>query len=686
MLSRIVLLGLAAALALPAEAASHGHKRRAHRPAVAAAATPRTPADASAADERLLEAREALNRRDRKRLISARDALAAARHPLLIWAEYWELSNRLYEVSAAEIESFYSRWPGSYLEDRLRNDWLLELGRRRDFARIATEYPRFRMNDDREVVCYALLARHMAGEDVRDAARSAWMAQKDGDDGCLILAQSQVEAGRLSTLDLWIRARRAAAIDKPRAVQQALGLLGVAAAQRTEITDRPQRFLASHNGSGAQDGELAAVALIRLAAQDPAEAASRLEARWLPYLAPNTTSFVWAAIAYQASFRLMPDAEVWYQRATAVPYARDPEWSDEMLGWRVRSALRGNDPQRWQRILDAIDAMSPAEQGDSTWLYWKGRALLATARPGPEGEPRRLAGRQTLEALSVQMNFYGQLAAEDLNRPQALPPTPLAPTAEERQAVEQHDGIRRALLLLRLGLRSEGVREWNYSMREQSDRTLLAAARFACEQEIWDRCIHASDRTRSEIDMALRFPTPFREDLTATAADLGVDPAYVYGLIRQESRFVTVARSHVGAAGLMQVMPGTARWTARKLGMSGFTVEQLNDRKTNLRIGTGYMKMVLDSFAGSEVLAAAAYNAGPSRPRRWREGPEIEAVAWIENIPFNETRDYVKKVLSNAGYYAALLGNRPNVALKPRLGAPVGPRPASAPADNPDLP
>jgi soluble lytic murein transglycosylase len=134
----------------------------------------------------------------------------------------------------------------------------------------------------------------------------------------------------------------------------------------------------------------------------------------------------------------------------------------------------------------------------------------------------------------------------------------------------------------------------------------------------------------------------------------------------------------------MQVMPATARWTARKIGMTGFSVDQLNERDTNVAIGTGYLKLVLDDFDGSMPLAAAAYNAGPRRPRTWRNGPVIEAAAWAENVPFPETRDYVKKVLSNATMYAAILSGQPQ-SLRERLGM-VGPRDAARPEPNTDLP
>jgi soluble lytic murein transglycosylase len=306
------------------------------------------------------------------------------------------------------------------------------------------------------------------------------------------------------------------------------------------------------------------------------------------------------------------------------------------------------------------------------------------AKVGPDGDADRLAARQMLESISGQMHFYGKLAHEELGGTVALPPKPATLSAAEREAARRNPGFERALLLIGIGLRNEGVREWNFTLRGLNDRELLAAAQLACDREVWDRCINTSDRTRQEVDMAQRFPMPFRQEVVAQAREIGLDPAYVYGLIRQESRFIMDARSHVGASGLMQIMPATARWTAKKIGLD-YKPDMITDRGVNLKLGTAYLKLVLDDFGGSQALAAAAYNAGPGRPRRWRDGPLMEPAAWAENIPFTETRDYVKKVLSNSVYYSALLGTKP-ASLKGRLGPQIGPRDTRAPASDKDLP
>ena len=639
-----------------------------------------------------LDAREAFRKKDKAQLGAA--AAAARQHPLAPWIEYWELNNRLGLAQVDEVEAFYARWPGTYVEDRLRNDWLLELGRRRDWANFSRDYPRFRMNDDREVTCYALLTQHLAGQDVREAARNAWFAQRDLDDGCNLLASTLFAAGQLSENDVWQEVRISIENNRLRAARAAAGFIGPAAGNAVaELSENPARYLARKPGSDSgQDAELATLALLRLAGNDPQAAAAQLKERWQSALPRHLAALAWAGTAKQAAQKLMPEAVPYAQRAWALrrdaPAAKRDlaPWSDDMLGWQVRAALRfdGPDAERWTLANAALQAMSADEQKEPTWVYWRARALQGTAKAGPDGEAERLAARQLMESISGQMHFYGKLAHEELGGTVALPPKPAALSAAERDAARRNPGFERALLLIGIGLRNEGVREWNFTLRGLGDRELLAAAQLACDREVWDRCINTSDRTRQEVDMAQRFPMPFRQEVVAQAREIGLDPAYVYGLIRQESRFITDARSHVGASGLMQIMPATARWTAKKIGLD-YRPDMIADRAVNLKLGTAYLKLVLDDFGGSQALAAAAYNAGPGRPRRWRDGPLMEPAAWAENIPFAETRDYVKKVMSNSVYYSALLGTKPT-SLKVRLGPQIGPRDSRAPASDKDLP
>jgi len=620
-----------------------------------------------------VDAREALRKRDAPRLAQLRERTVAQQHPLAQWVDYWELGNRLAQAQQAELEAFYVRWRGTYVEDRLRNDWLLELGKRRDWVNFAREFPRFRMNDDREVTCYALLTEQLdakqAGRALPDSfkprALDAWQAQRDLDDGCHQLATSLVEARIFSADDVWAKARSATEANKPRAARAAAALVApTLQAQVAQALDNPGLYLNAGATVGTRNtSEVAAMALARVAANDPEVAATLLRERWLQRLPKDLAVWSWGQVGRSAAMKLSTDATAHFSAGwrEAEQAKISPDWSDEVLAWNVRAALRSNlGAERWRTVQRAIDHMGGTEQRDPAWRYWQARAMRETAAPGAAGDRPLTQALAALQQLAGELHFYGKLASEDLGQSVALPPLPSPLTEAERAAANGLPGLSRALQLIALGLRSEGVREWNFSLRGMNDRALLAAAERACQREVWDRCINTSDRTRTEVDLAQRFPTPYRADVVAKAAEIGLDPAYVYGLIRQESRFIMDARSSVGASGLMQVMPATARWTAKKIGLP-FSPEMITDRDTNLRIGTGYLKLVLDDFDGSQLLAAAAYNAGPSRPRRWREGALVEPAIWAENIPFSETRDYVKKVLSNATVYAALLAGRTQV-------------------------
>ena len=650
-------------------------------PAASTRAAPAAPTDP------IVEARDALRKRDRARLAALRQATAG--HPLAMWVDYWELGNRLSEAQQGELDAFYARWSGTYVEDRLRNDWLLELGRRRDWPNFSRDITSYRMNDDREVSCYQMLVQHQAGQDVTTAARAAWFAQRDADDGCTLLASTLYQAGKFKAEDAWTEARLSVDGNRPRAARLAAGLVSdVAAATIGEIFENPARVLKRFDKeifSGTL-AELALLALMRAASNGADYAAAQLSGGLAQKLGPERAAYAWATTGKYAALKHSPEALDHYARAFNLLGSKPPAWPDETLAWAVRAALRAPaaDKNRWALVQRAIGAMSANEQNESSWVYWRARATLARAAPGEAGESDRQAARGALEGLAGQQGFYAKLATEELGNRVIPPPTPAPLTDAEKQAPRAQAGYTRALQLISIGLRNEGVREWNWMLRGLSDRELLASAQLACEHQVWDRCINTSERSKREVDMAQRFPTPLRDEVLAKAKQVGVDPAYVYGLIRQESRFIMDVRSHVGASGLMQLMPATASWTAKRIGVP-YKPELITDRDLNLLLGTTYLKLVLDDFAGSQALAAAAYNAGPSRPRRWREGGLMEPAAWAESIPFNETRDYVKKVLSNAVDYAHVLGSTAP-SLKTRLGGPIGPRDTAAPAPNKELP
>lgn len=651
-------------------------------------------------DPLMAAAREAWRQRDRADLAALSERAQAGQHVLASWVDYWALFSRLPSATTADVQAFYRRWPGSYVEDRLRNDWLLELGKRRDWSAFAVDYPRFRMDDDREVHCMAGLAEHALGqgpfkpsnEPFKARALAAWLAQREPTEACTLLGQTLSDGAKpvFGRQEHWAKLRSSVEANRLATFKRTANLTGRhQEAGLVRAFDDPTRFLLRQAKSQSR-GELeqAAVALVRLAASDTDRTAQFMRQRWSAVLPPDLAQWVWSQLGRQAAQRLEPGAHAFFERALASGPLQP--WGDDTWAWAVRSALRAHEGAGdWALVHRVLDAMPEAQrQADPAWPYWHAQAQYRTAPEGPAGDAARRAARAALQAQVQPLTFYGQLAAEDLGLTWRLPPTPAPLTAAERQAAAQNPGLSRALALIRLGLRSEGVREWNFSLRDiaaQGDRALLATAQRACDAEVWDRCINTSERTRQDIDLAQRYPTPFRTQVTQHAQAAGLHPADPFGLIRQESRFILDARSGPGASGLMQVMPATAKWTAKKIGLRDYQPKQIHDADTNLQIGMGYLRHVLAAFDGALPLAAAAYNAGPGRPTRWREGVRMDAAAWAETVPFTETRDYVKKVLANATVYARLLG-QPEAQLRQRLGQRIGPRPTGSPNPAESLP
>ena len=675
---------LSAALTVPAVAQS---------PAFSLTSFTTSPGNANnaASDALVLEMNKAFRRGDKARLTQLLpQARGSALEP---WAAYWELKARLDDASAQEVQDFFTRYAGTYQEDRLRNDWLKLLGQRREWDTFSAEYPKFRMNDDREVRCYAMLIEHVKNpvldSTLSDEVRKNWYAQRDADDGCTTAASRLVGSKNLTPLDVWQKARLALEANRPRAARDAVEIVAPEALPMVaELNNSPIKFLTGkYLALRTVRKEIVTLALVKLAVSDPEGAALQLDGKWSLQLTNEERNWIWGLIGKQTATRLgtVPAGDALRHFARV---SKDTDLTDDMLAWKTRAALRAGNQPHWQQVAQAINAMSPEARKDPTWVYWKARALLAMGTPGQSN-----AEAQTLlQSIASVRGFYEQLALEELGQKITVPPRPAPLTAQEKESARLNPSLNRAAYAIGLGLRSEGVREWNYATNlhqngGMGERELLAAAQFACDRQIWDRCINTSERTSSVADFDQRFPMPFRDTVVKRAQSINLDPSYVYGLIRQESRFIMDARSGVGASGLMQVMPATARWTARKIGLDGFTPDQINDRETNITIGTAYLKLALDDLGGSMPMAAAAYNAGPGRPRVWRGqagGHVMDAAIWAENVPFAETRDYVKKVLSNTTNYAAILTGQPQ-SLKSRLGM-IGPRDAAVPEPYKDLP
>ena len=621
----------------------------------AAASTPQTQG------EIFLAARSAMRAGDYDKL--ARYDAQLQGYLLEPYVASWLLRARLDEASAEQVRAFLTREQGSFLAGQVRKEWLKVLGRKQQWDLFRAEYPLL-AGEDNEIACYALQARWLQ-QDASALAevRAHWYAPRELPEGCVPLAEELIASGQFTNRQVWERIRilleagvvsaawRTAEYLPPKEALDRGQLFGAAAGPQRYLDDRKKDL------SRRQVRELTMFALQRVARTDPVAAAAYWEQKLRAKFSTEKQGYVWGQLALQAARRSLPQALKWYGYAEAA----GARLSDEQIAWRLRAALRQGD---WREVQATAEKMSPLQRNEAAWIYWQGRAAQARGNA---------AGAQTLFArIAGEHHFYAQLAAEELGLAFTIPPKAYTPSAEEVAAIACEPGFERALALYRLGQRFESAREWIWSIRGMEDKQLLAAAEFARQNEMFDRAINTADKTLALHDFSVRYLAPYRETLGENARAMQLEEAWVLGLVRQESRFISAVQSSAGAAGLMQLMPATAKWVARRMGMQDYSWARVTDTGVNAALGTYYLRHVLDDLDGNPVLAAAAYNAGPGRARKWRDTRPLEGAIYAETIPFNETRDYVKKVMSNTMYYAALLGGQAR-SLKARLGI-IAPR------------
>ena len=604
------------------------------------------------AEDAFLAARDAVKLGQREKLIAMSERFKG--HALEMYGPYWQSLQLKGDAAEAAQTAFLAQYDKSYLAERVRIELVKALARRDAWEAFDAERAKISA-DDLEVNCLTLLRRHQKKDET--AAREAlglWLTPRELPEGCVSMSEALLADSRILDRHVWERVRTLVDAGLPNAARRAADYLPDSQAMDHKQFDaaygRPESFLKRGvDGRTRAQRELVLIAIGRWARSDPAEAAAFWSRHGKKPFNETERQWGWAQIGYQASRKLMHEADEWFREA------EDIQLSDEYLQWMVRAALRARD---WKLVLRAVKDMTPATRRDPAWTYWQGRAL--------HEEGKAEDAKSLFETIAGDFSFYGQLAAEELGRATVIPPVGFKPVSADLDTMTATPGLQRALTLYRLGMRTEATREWVWTIRGMNDKQLIAAATLARQNDLPDRAINTADKTTAIHDFNLRFLSPHADQVRPKAKDLGLDDAWVYGLMRQESRFMTNAKSVVGASGLMQLMPATARWVAKKVGIKDYHHGQVNDLDTNITLGTHYLKIVQDELYNHPVLASAAYNAGPGRPRRWRDIKPMEAAIFAESIPFNETRDYVKKVMSNATYYAALFSGKPQ-SLKERL-------------------
>jgi soluble lytic murein transglycosylase len=610
-------------------------------------------------EEDFLAAREAFRAVNVARLDELAERLKST--PLEPYLTYYQLRLRLYNRNPAGVKEFLARPDDTPVVDQLRLEWLKWQAKQQHWNEFAAEYPRLQEADD-ELKCYALQARLPNNEDlVLHDARTFWFSGIGQPESCVTLFGLAISRGVITEQDIWQRVRLALEVNNTELVKQLSGYLPKERKIPSKLLEsaaaHPDRYLAKIKLDKSTEAErlIAIFALLRLSKQLPQLAYTRWQ-KIESQFDIDEQHYVYGWLAYEAARTLDSRALTWFKAA------KDAPLNDMQLAWRVRAALRAGN---WHEVWSSITAMSATQQREGAWRYWKARAWKVLGRD--------VEAEALFAELGREYHFYGQMALEELGSAPAsgMIPVNYQPTVIEIEVMQARPAMQRTLFLYRMGLREEAAKEWSLAVRKLDDKQLLVASEIASRNEMYDRSINAADRTVLLHDFSLRYPAPFRENLQGRIQENNLDEAWVYGLMRQESRFVTQAKSIAGAAGLMQVMPTTARWIAQRLGMKDYRKALISQLDTNLKLGTYYMRNVLSSLDNNPVLASAAYNAGPGRARQWLDNKPLEGAIYVECIPFDETRDYVKKVMSNTVYYAKLFGhNAPS--LKQRLGVIEG--------------
>lgn len=583
---------------------------------------------------------------------------AKADHEIGAYPTYWFLRNHINRADSLSpldtvvLNKFIEDNPDTYMAERLKAEWIIKAAKLGDHRTAVALGP---VNVSlTQAQCALIQSQAVTGH--RVGIRDALDAFRPGD-SCWAMLETLNAQNRLSFEQLQPGLRDAVEYDNKNTARRYAGLVFSRAqlAQYDAIFNNPRAWIAQQSGraSSTLDAELRAIAFSRLARQDRDAGIQILNSTKL--LNDKDKQWAYAQFGLVSVLNLEDRSDGWYKQS------KDVALSDYNAAWRVRAALR-QPKVNWQRVKDTIEMMNKEQQQETAWVYWHSRAL--------EELGQKSSAQTGYRSLLSHYDFYGQLAREALGQSIVWPAQAAPVTAAELAQIKRNSGLQNAVALFGIGAREYAVVEWNHAIRGLNDRQLMAAAEWANQVGFYDRTINTSLLTKNSVNFEQRYLSPFDGRVTAQARRTGVDPAWVYGLIRQESRFVPIARSSVGASGLMQLMPGTAQLVARKLGVQNYHRSMINDFDTNILFGTSYLKDILDKQNGSEVLATAGYNAGPNRAVRWRGSlsQPVEGAIFAETIPFTETRLYVKHVLSNAVWYDIKFNNGRSSSLTQRLG------------------
>ena len=569
------------------------------------------------------------------------------------YPEYWSLNANLAIQPASNIVNFAQRYPQSAMAEKLAADYVEEKVKQADFA-TAQPVLQYVSNADQAESCAVAQVRAKSGDSLVFAEyKDVWLNTNSQPEPCMGLGRMMLSSPLMTEQDrqqrLWGQLR-AGQSGQALATAQTLGM-SLSLSQLNQIQANPLNYLWSAPKASATDHAYLVFALGRLADSDLNTAISSVQraAQGTPV---QVQKALYRVVGYIGGTTVMKNnfnREVldYLDASYGLPF------SAEEAEIYARQAIRFSS---WESLIRAIDAMSVSQKQEDRWQYWLARA---SEQRGDAGSKR--TAQEIFKRLAHGDDYHNLLAKDHLGQSYNNIPNNVQPSNSDIQRLNQDIHFSRAFALRRVNAPDNYInREWNWAVRQaylkHDDGLLLAAAKRATDMGWYDRAIYAADRTENKHNYAYRYAMPHQSYVVSHSRNAGIDPAWAYGLMRQESRFVSHARSHVGAGGLMQIMPDTAKLVARQMG-EAYNPAALTDMNTNIRYGTFYLSMIQSQLSNSPVLATAGYNAGPNRARRWQ--PDVQPIAadqYTETIPLIETRDYVKHVMTNATHYGVLLG------------------------------
>ncbi|WP_230655876.1 lytic transglycosylase domain-containing protein [Psychrobacter sp. I-STPA10] len=595
-----------------------------------------------------------------------------------VYPAYWRLNDDLESQSSAAIAQFARQYNGSVMAEKLAADYAETKARSGDYAAVR-QVANLVINADDSEKCAIGLGYNQSGDTMRTMAikDEVWLTTKKQPDLCVRLATELNSNPMISNQDRLERLKRMLRVGKTGDIIALSSRLGVPIdyASLAEIQLNPNTFLNRFKSQPPSqlNQYLYLYAIGRMADKSYREAAAQLNydvredsMRIQPLLTDATRQYAYRIIGvkrmnYNTDDGFSNEAVEWFRQSLGQPF------NFEEAEDYAQAAIRFG---QWADLVTAISSMSTETQKESIWQYWLARAYEQVG----DASKKSLA-KQMYQTLARSNDYYGLLAKDKIGlrynaAEQGGQRMPVV-TDYDRQRVMQDPNFARAFTLYDAGAeRGYANREWNWAVKKARDNwdnaLIIAAARLAYDKGWLDRAIYAIDSTDTINALALSHPMPYQDSVVRYSQMAGIDPAWAYGIMRQESRFVSSARSGVGASGLMQIMPATAKYIARNLG-EPYSSSRANNGDTNIRYGTWYMSDILAKLNYQPVLATAGYNAGPNKAKRWQPNyGQLAADQYVETIAYPETRNYVKRVMENATIYSSLLGHP--IPISQRMG------------------